>query len=333
MAKKITIQDIARKANVSKSTVSRVLNDSTPVNAGKRKAVLDAMSKLNFKPNLFAQGLAGGRSMTVGILTQNIGSPFYDRVTQGITSGLSGSRYSPIFVDGQWQGEAEQAAIETLLGRQVDGLVIVGGTMSREVLQGVGQQKPLIIAARDVPGLEHHCIYVDNRQAAYDATKFLIDAGHKDIAHITGIKTHQDAVRRHKGYLQALNDAGIEPNDQLVVEGNFSGQSGVLAAETLLMRGSAFTAIFAGNDESAFGARLALYRRGIRVPDDVSILGFDDQPNSSFMTPPLTTIRQPAFEIGQAAAEAVLNILDGKPFVLPQLNTELVVRESVMHRR
>ena len=249
MSKKITIQDIARTANVSKSTVSRVLNGNTPVNEGKRKAVLDAIAKLDFQPNMFARGLAGGRSMTIGVVTQNIGSSFYDRITMGITSHLSDTEYTPIIVDGKWQSNLEEKAIQTLLGRQVDGMILVGGSASPEFLVAIQQQKPVIFCAREIEQLSNFCIRVDNEDGAYQITKHLIDAGHRDIAHVTGIKSHQDSQNRLAGYQKALADGGLEYNEELVVEGTFNAQSGVLAMESLLMRGANFTAVFAGNDE------------------------------------------------------------------------------------
>ena len=187
--------------------------------------------------------------------------------------------------------------------------------------------------ARQLPELPERCVYVDNFQAAYQATRYLIEAGHEEIAHITGIMAQPDGVARRDGYLQALQDAGLDPDPALVVEGNFWRQSGVLAVETLLVRGRVFSAIFAANDQMAFGARLALFRRGIRVPDDVSIVGFDDQPDSAYMTPPLTTIRQPAVEMGETAAQFLLHILKGKPYEKPALSTELIIRESVARFR
>ncbi len=331
--KNVTIQDIAETANVSKSTVSRVINNSTPVAEKKRKAVLAAMDKLNFQPNIFARGLAGGQSMTIGIVTQNIGSPFYDSVAQGIISALRDSVYAPVFVDGEWKSEVEEEVIGTLLGRHVDGLIVVGGSLSEEKLVQLSKQKPIIVVARQLEELSDQCVFIDNFEAAYQATRFLIDAGHENIAHLTGIRRHQDATRRFKGYCQALTDANIELNPDLVIEGNYSGQSGVMGVESLLMRGHSFTAIFTANDEMAYGARLALYRKGIRVPEDISIIGFDDQPNSAFITPPLTTVRQPALEMGQAAAEALVGMLAEGEYEISPLKADLVIRESVSRRR
>ena len=327
--KKVTIQDIAEKANVSKSTVSRVLNKSKLVKEHKRLAVLAAMKQLDFQPNQMARSLAGGRSMTIGVLTQDIGSPFYDAVARGVNDGLKETQYSPIFVDGQWNAEAEGSAIDTLLDRRVDGIILIGGNISSEELSEVQKQKPLVVVARDVEGWDSNCIFIDNYAAAYDATQFLIKSGHQQIAFISGIPNQQDSQRREDGFQQALKDNNIALNEKLRVDGDFRPESGVSAVETLLQRGEKFSAIFCSNDEMAFGARLALFRNNIKVPGNVSIIGFDDQPMSEFMTPPLTTVRQPAYDMGVVAADALEKLLEGDEFVVPKLKTELIVRESV----
>ncbi|MBX3056034.1 MAG: substrate-binding domain-containing protein [Anaerolineae bacterium] len=326
---KITIADIAAHAQVSKSTVSRVLNETTPVAADKREAVLAAMAALNYKPNVFAQSLASGQSLSIGVLTQNFGSPVYDVIMRGVLLGLEETPYSPLFADGRWQPETEQRAIETFLDRRVDGLILIGGYCPEAMLVETARHTPLIIVGREVAALRDHCLNVDNVQAAYAVTRYLIDLGHRDIVHITGILAHEDAAQRLHGYRQALLDVGIEPHPDLVIEGNFRRQSGMMATEMLLLRGRPFSAIFCANDQMAFGARLALYRRGLRVPDDVSLVGFDDQPDSAFMTPPLTTMRQPAEEMGRAAAATLLQLIKGVPPDLPLFETELVIRESV----
>lgn len=161
----------------------------------------------------------------------------------------------------------------------------------------------------------------------------MITLGHRRIAHLSGRRDHPDAVEREQGYKQALADAGIELRPELVVEGNFRRQSGVLAVEMLLARGAAFSAIFAANDQMAFGTRLALYRRGIRVPEDVSLVGFDDEPAAAFMVPPLTTVRQPAVELGLEASRVILARLNGERTTPARLKAELVVRESTAMQR
>ena len=168
-----------------------------------------------------------------------------------------------------------------------------------------------------------------NFQAAYDATRYLLDNGHRRIAHIAGALAHDDAAARRDGYVCALEDAGIAVNDDWIIEGDFLSQSGLLAVEMLFTRGALFSAIFAANDQMAAGARLALHRRGIRVPQDVTLIGFDNVADAAYMIPPLTTVNQPAAEMGETAANAMLQLLKGKAIELPVFTTELVLRESV----
>lgn len=331
--KKITIQDIADKANVSKSTVSRVLTSSSRVADDKRAAVLKAMDELNYQPNIFARGLASGQSLTIGVLTQNFGSPFYDAILRGILQGLDGSGYSAIFTDGRWQKDLEEQALQTMVGRHVDGVIVVGGHCDGATLAGVAEQVPLLVVGRRVTELDGRCIWMDNMLAAYAATRYLLDNGHRNIAHISGTPSHEDAVARRAGYLRALEEAGIPLNDALMVEGDFLSQSGLMAVEMLLTRGAVFSAIFAANDQMAAGARLALHRRGIRVPQDVSLVGFDNVAEAAYMIPPLTTVNQPATEMGETAARAMLQLLRDRPIDLPVFATELILRESVARLR
>ncbi|MDX1663656.1 MAG: LacI family DNA-binding transcriptional regulator [Candidatus Promineifilaceae bacterium] len=325
---KPTIADIAAQADVSISTVSRVLNNTAPVADSTREAVLTAMRTLDYRPNIFARGLASGQSMTVGVLTQHIHSPLYASLIRGILEEMDLSPYTPLFVDGYWEPEREERLVETLLRRRVDGLIVLGGKMPTEKLQEIATQVPLIIFGHQVPGLENQCLQLDNFDGAYRATEHLISLGHRRIAHVTGNLTHADAVERREGYLQALRDNRIEPLSDLIAEGEFTEQSGVLAIEMLLSRGRTFSAVFAANDESAYGVRLACYRRGIRVPQDMSLVGFDDIRPSAYTTPPLTTVHQPTREIGSAAARAMLKLMNGEAYKLPHIAAELVIRES-----
>jgi LacI family transcriptional regulator len=333
-SKSITIHDIAAKAGVSASTVSRVLNGTTPVADDKRTAVLAAIERLNYRPNAVAQGLVRGKSSTIGVLTQDLASPFYGEIHRAVEQGLAGSGYHPLFASGQWQVDHERAALDVLIKRRVDGIIVLGGLIPDEHLHNIARQLPLVAVGRAVAGIEDRCLRIDNIEGAYKATRYLIEIGHTRIAHITGPLRHLDALNRQEGYRQALTDAGLVYDPQLVVEGTFDEQSGLLAIEMLLARAAMFTAIFAANDQMAQGARLALFRRGIRVPDDVSLIGFDDQPSSAFTTPPLTTMRQPTAEMGAAAAAAVLQLLQGHQHSLPTLSVELVIRESTaLYRR
>ncbi|MCB9127645.1 MAG: LacI family DNA-binding transcriptional regulator [Ardenticatenales bacterium] len=332
-SQQITMQDIATQSGVSLSTVSRVLNGSENVSQEKQAAVMAAVEALNYRPNVFAQGLARGASRTVGVLTQHISAPFFDAILDGVLAGLRGTGYSPLFADGLWRADREERSIQLLLDRQVDGLIVLGGATSNCFLREIAAQKPLVLVGRVVPELTHQSVLFDDFKGAYLATQHLIELGHRQIVHITGILEHEDALLRKKGYLQALEDAGIPINDNLILEGNFVEQSGVLAVEMLFNRGQLFSAIFAANDQMAYGARLALYRRGIRVPEDVSLVGYDDLVHSAYTTPPLTTIHQPAFQMGEVAANTILGLIGGEQPEIAPFKAELIVRNSTARHR
>lgn len=332
--RRITISHIARKANVSKSTVSRVLNNSTPVTEDKRQAVLQAIAALDYRPNVFAQGLASGQSLTIGVLTQGISSPFYDAILRGILEGLDDSRYQPFIADGFWNTRRQREVLEAFQNRSVDGLIVLGGDLPAAELRDIAKQIPLVVVGRYLGEALSNCsLQLDDYAGAYQATSYLIQQGHTQIAHMTGILTHEDAQQRRAGYCQALRDAGLTIDDHLIVEGDFTQRSGLLLTEVLFARGQLFSAIFAANDQMAQGAHLALFRRGIRVPDDVSLIGFDDQPASAYMTPPLTTVQQPAREIGRAAAEMLLGFMRQEPVTIPHFPAKLILRESVARHR
>jgi LacI family transcriptional regulator len=328
MSKPITIHDIAREAGVSPSTVSRVLNGNVPVAENKRAAVLAVINRRNYQPSAVAQGLARGRAGVVGVLTQSMSSPFYGEIFNGIEQGLSDTPYHPMFANGSWRAEEELAALNLLSQRRVDGLIILWGTLPNQQILRVASETPLVVMGRLVPEIDDQCLRINDVQGGYDATRYLIDMGHRRIAHITGLLAQQDAQDRYKGYQQALADAGLLIDPQLTVEGDFTEQSGLLAMQALLSRSSRFTAVFVANDQMAYGARLSLFRNGIRVPEDISLVGFDDQLGSAYTTPPLTTVRQPVADMGRAAAQALLQLLDGQPINVPSFEAKLIVRES-----
>jgi LacI family transcriptional regulator len=328
----VTIWDIAAAAGVSVSTVSRVLSGNPHVTEAKRAAVLAAVERFHYRPNVVAQGLARGRSRVLGILAEEIASPFYAPVLSGVAEALRDTEYQPIFAEARLAGEAE-ARIDMFLERRVDAAIIVGGRAPDELLASVAAQVPLVAVGRSISGLEDHCLQVKNLEGGYEATRHLLGLGHRRIAHITGIISHPDSIDRRAGYQRALEERGIAWDPALVVEGNFAETSGHECLRTLIQRGAGFSAVFVGNDQMAYGAMLALFEVGLSVPEDVSLVGFDDQRGASYTTPPLTTVRQPVVAMGRAAAEAVLLNLAGGPLELPTFNTELIVRQSTRQVR
>jgi LacI family transcriptional regulator len=260
------------------------------------------------------------------VVTQEISSPYYGEMLKGVEQALEGTPYHPIFASGHWRADQEEAALKVIVSRQVDGLIVMDGSVPEERLLELAQSMPVVVVGRSIPGLR--CLGIDNAQGAYEGTRHLIELGHRRIAHIAGPQSHRDAIERLRGYRRALEGAGLSFDPALVVEGDYLEPSGLLAVEALLARGALFTAIFAANDQMAYGANVALYRRGIRVPHDVSLVGFDDLPSSSYFTPPLTTVRQPGLEMGWEAARLVLALLERHDYTPKPLAARLVVRES-----
>jgi LacI family transcriptional regulator len=317
---------------VSVSTVSRVLTGNAPVTAEKRAGVLAAIERLHFHPSLAAQGLVRGKSWEIGVLAQGIASPFYSLMLAGIADGLRDSGYQPVFAEG-WSAELVIRSLDTFVRRNVDALIVVGGQAPDRLLADLAERLPLVAIARSITGREGQCLQVSNVEGALAATRHLLELGHTRIAHITGLLSHTHRAERLEGYRRAITEAGLRPDPALIVTGDFEEPSGYDGVRTLFARRTRFSAVFAGNDQMAYGALLALHRRGLRVPEDVSVVGFDDQRGASFTTPPLTTVRQPAAQMGRAAAEGILRVLRGEPLALPVFSTELIVRESTTRYR
>lgn len=326
--KAATIIDVARIAGVSPSSVSRVLTGNASVTPDKQAAIMAAIAALDYRPNTVARGLVKGSTMVIGVLSEHVASPFYGEILTGIEAGLRETPYSPMIIPVSHQPKEQMRALDVFLEHQVDSVIFVGGTIPAERLNQLADEMPFIMLLRNLPGVEQYCICIENFQGAYAATRHLIDLGHTHIAHVSGPPDYQESIERAEGYRQALLDADLKVDERLIVGGDFREQSGILALEMLLSRGVPFSAIFVANDQMAQGVQLALYRRHIRVPEEISIVGFDDQPGSAFSRPPLTTVRQPAFDAGQAAAAAIVAMLRGEEPALPALMSELVIRES-----
>ena len=328
-----TIERVARKAGVSASTVSRILNGTAVVSQAKKQAVDDAIASLGFVPNPMARGLAGGRSLSVGVVTQAIDSPFYGAALRGIEDALDPAGYSPLFVSGHWNEAAEARCIDVLRSRRVDGIIVLTGRLTDQALAAAALSLPLVVTGRNLAGPGLFSLNFDNFEGGRQATRHLLDLGHRHIAFIAGDQDHPDATERLRGYRAALEAAGIAFDPTLVVPGEYHEVSGMMAVNRLLEGQQHFTAIFAANDQMAFGAALGLQRRSLRVPEDVSLVGFDDLPTSGYAIPPLSTVHQPAYELGQLAATAMLQLLAGETPSVEMPPPRLVVRESSRRMR
>jgi LacI family transcriptional regulator len=324
----VTLEMVAREAGVSPSTVSRILNGTARVRDAKVRAVEAAIAKLQFMPNPVARSLAGGKSMSVGVVTQAIDSPFYGVALAAIEKGLLGANYSPLFVSGHWREGDERRCVDHLLSRRVEGIILLNSRLSDEELANLARSVPLVVTGRRVEGERLYCLDFDSTIGARLATDYLIGQGHRRIAFISGPPDHPDALQRLDGYKAALAAAKIPFTNRLVAVGDYMESGGLAAINALLDARAEFTAVFAANDQTAYGAMLALHRRGLKVPQDVSVVGFDDLPSSEFMIPPLTTVHRFTEETGDGAAEAMIDLIERRT---PQARTSapmLAIRES-----
>lgn len=324
----VTLEMVAHRAGVSPSTVSRILNGTAIVSPVKKLAVDDAIAELGFVPNPVARGLAGGRTLSIGVVTQAIDSPFYGTALRGIEDILDPAGYSPLFVSGHWVAEVEARCLDVLRSRRVDGIIVLTGRLSDHALKSYARSLPIVVTGRSISGPGLVGLNFDNFEGGRLATQHLTDLGHRRIAFISGDSDHPDANERLRGYRAALKSADIAFDARLVVPGAYHEASGLQAVDHLLATRRQFSAIFAANDQMALGAMLGLHRHSLRVPKDISLVGFDDLPNSMYCTPPLTTIDQPAFELGQLAASAMLSLLAGKKPTIQVPVPRLIVRES-----
>ena len=324
----VTIGMVARAAGVSASTVSRILNGTAVVSDVKKLAIDNAIAELNFVPNPMARGLAGGRTFSIGVVTQALDSPFYGTAMRAIEDSLLPAGYNALFVSGQWDAKAEAHCIGVLQSRRVDGIIVLTGRLTDQALKAYAKTQPLVVTGRTLkaPGL--FTLNFDNFEGGRIATQHLIQHGHRRIAFIAGNADHPDATERLRGYRAALDAAGIPFEPAMVVPGEYHELSGLQAVERLIETGHRFTAIFAANDQMAVGAALGLQKRSLRVPQDVSVVGFDDLATSQYASPPLSSVQQSAYELGRLAALAMLQLLSKTKPTAQVPAPRLIQRES-----
>jgi LacI family transcriptional regulator len=319
---------VAQRAGVSPSTVSRILNGTAQVSQAKRTAIDEAIASLGFVPNPIARGLAGGKTFSIGVVTQAIDSPFYGTMLRGIEDACQPLGYSLLFMSGDWNAKQEAHCVDVLRSRRVDGVIVLTGRLSDNALMEYAKSLPVVVTGRQLQAPQLYSLNFDNFAGAQLATQHLIELGHRYIAFIAGDKEHPDGQERFLGYCAALESAQIPYDERLVIWGDYHESSGFQAANTLLEKGLRFSAIFAANDQMAHGAALGLHKSGLSVPQHISLVGFDDLPTSAFSTPPLTTVHQPAYEMGGLAAAAMVDLLRGRvPNVFVPI-PRLIIRES-----
>jgi LacI family transcriptional regulator len=334
--KQITIFDVARASGVSYSTVSRVLNDFAFVKSSTREKVLSTASELGYVANLQARSLAGGKSNLIGMVVPNLDNAYVNVLSQSIDEALSSAGYDLMVYTTHRKKGKEAQFVNTLMGGLSDGLLLVVPVIDYETLESSylellrQRQFPYVLIGQIDEQKKSTVVDSSNWQGGYEATRYLIELGHKKIAFITGFMAIHSARERLAGYQAALQEAGLAVDERLIVEGDFQVNGGYKAAQRLLELSPRPTAIFASNDVSAFGAMDAVRHAGLNVPKDMSVIGFDDVPQASTTYPKLTTVRQPLTKMGQLAVKLLLEQIE-QPNRATQhvtLETQLIKRDS-----
>ncbi|MCJ2376802.1 substrate-binding domain-containing protein [Vibrio sp. ZSDZ34] len=332
---KSTLEDIAKAATVSISTLSRYLNRRGYVSKDKQKRIQEAMKSLNYQPRYKASSQKKERSSLIGIIIPYALCPHSNAILAGLESELSQFNLVPLVTIGNWNNLTENSRFETLQKQNVAAMVIIGGSLTPIQLQSLAVDIPIVtIGNYDIEHANIINIKTNNFVGGYMATNHLLRLGHSQIAHITGISFQSDSKQRQLGFQEAMKKAGLTISPDLIASGQFDVAGGERAMEKLLSSKIHFTAVFVANDQMAFGAITALSKAGIDVPEQVSVVGFDDHEVSNAFSPALTTIKQPSESIGRAAALKVANQLNIYCDKLGQEcgseSVSLIVRESCL---
>lgn len=328
---KISIKDVAREANVSHATVSRVINNYPHVSREKREQVLLAMSRLGYVANQQARSLAGGRSHTIGLLVPGVGNSYIGQIMIGIDEVLGANQYDLMLYTTQRRRTHEAAYVATLTRGLTDGLLLLLPLNPEAYLKALHEQQyPYVVI--DHQGFDDYSptVIATNFEGAYEATAYLIELGHRRIGFIAGTPILNSAIERQNGYKAALAAHNIPFSPELVRNGEFLTPASYDAARELLDLPDPPTAIFAASDLSAFGAADAIRNRGLNIPQDVSLVGFDDLPEAAWAHTALTTVRQPLREMGVIATRMLLDQIMGRQDQEQRIvvKTELIIRES-----
>ena len=331
--KEVTINDLARELRVSKSTVSRALQDHHSIGEVTKQAVRELAQKYNYHPNAIAASLYKKSTNTIGVIVPILSHYFFSTAISGMEEIAYKAGYKVIICQSDESYEKEVSLTKTLLSAKVDGLIVSVSKATEDIEHFnlfLKKNIPLVFFDRLPEGIETHSVSADDYWGAYKVTEHLIEQGYKRIAHFTGSLTINLSHNRLRGYLKALTDHHLPVDEQLIIECGFERNHGVKAAEELLQRADLPDAIFCVSDPVAIGVMLTLKKQGIRIPQDIAVAGFNNDPTSTVIDPPLTTVYQPAFEIGAAAVDVFLNQVRGgeKELVKKVLPTKLLIRES-----
>jgi len=326
-----TIREVAKAASVSSTTVSHVINGTRYVSEAVRTRVLGAINALGYQHNVLARSLRRGETHTIGLILPDSANPFFAKVGRSIEAAAFDLAYSVVLCNSEGNLAREQHYTEVLTKKQVDGIIFVAaGDRTKSLSVLLGRRAPFVVIDRDLPDVRADAVLADNRQGGHLATRHLLALGHRRIACISGPSNVTPSAERVTGYRQALTEADLPIQENLILRGDFHLESGWAAASELLRRPIPPTAIFACNDLMAIGAIRAAAELARRIPEDLAVVGFDDIELSAYSVPPLTTILQPTADMGRRAVQLLMDRIGdpGLPHRREIFPTTLTVRAS-----
>ena len=325
-----TIKDVAALAGISYTTVSHVVNNTRPVSQEVRLKVEAAIKSLDYVPSAVARSLKAKTTATIGLLVPNSLNPYFAELARGIEDYCERNGYCVILCNSDDNPDKQRSYLRVLLEKRIDGLIVASAGGDSGLAQGLaGVKTPMVIVDRGLDGVDADLVRIDHEYGAYLATRHLLELGHRDIATIGGPATTSVAQMRLAGYCRALKEAGVEVRQERMLESDFTSTGGYNAAATLL-ESNPPSAIFAGNDMIGIGVLRAAAERNVRVPSELSVIGFDDIQMSRYVYPALTTVGQSILQLGEMAAEVLLrriatpNVGTDQRIVTPSI----VLRES-----
>lgn len=317
MQKKLTIQDIAKLAGVSPATVSRVLNQKATVDPEIREHVMRIVNEHGFVPSIAATVLRGGRTQLIGVLAPPLTAPFVPEIMLGVAEVTEYTGYEIVLYT-MHPRRTHSEVLDRILAMKLSRgmLAIMPGQLGSHLDHLSQQGVPIVTIEDQVAPVNTPWIGIDNVSSAYEATRYLLDMGHRRIGHILGRRGYICTQERYEGYCRALREAGLEPDPNLVWQGDFTVPGGASCAHQIFSLPPALRpdALFTANDQTAFGVMDVAAQYGVRIPDDLTLMGFDDMPIAAFTKPGLTTVRQPHREMGELACKLLLSLIDPMRF-------------------
>ncbi len=325
----VSIKDVARVAGVSYSTVSRALNDSPRVSGETKERIQQIAAEMGYLPSAVARSLVTQRTNMIGVVVTTITDLFFAELVHAIEETALAHHYGVILTNSRGLPERELQAIQSLRRRRVDGIILVSGCSAEtDVCTERGMDVPLVVINNIHENHAGHSVEVDNKGGGLAATEHLLGLGHRRVAHIAGPAEEWDGVERLNGYVRALERHGIPVDASLIASGGNRPVHGIDAMQQLLSLVDRPTAVFCYSDAIAMGAMRSARASGLRVPEDLSVVGFDDIDLAPFFEPPLTTVAQPIQAMGEKAVEMILALREGEPVEDCVLPSQLVIRES-----